>query len=175
MAVATVAITSFAVSASAAVYEKPSTVPPRAAPTNSPADKATPFYVEGMLGLDRYESRWAFATDVGYQFSQYFSAETGAIFVGGGNWNLYLAGKMSVPVYDRFNVFAKFGLGYEHYYQNASGPMFGVGAAYNFTPKLYLEAQWLRFTGTLDHDIIDYHDHSVPSLLLAGVGYRFAL
>jgi hypothetical protein len=128
-----------------------------------------PWYVEGMGGFDRSLSNGAFGTDIGYQFYKNFSAELGTIYTTKDNkFDTYLAGKMSVPVNDKFSVFTKVGVGRQFSSSNKTVPMFGVGATYKLTSKTYLEGQWVRF-------INDDSQTTAPSFFLAGIGYKFSL
>jgi OmpA-OmpF porin, OOP family len=144
---------------------------------------------------------FAFGADIGYQFQRYLSAELGGIytlkskinFSNGGTmkytpWYAYLAAKLALPVYDNVSIFTKFGLGYQKIKYSVDnvadataaplqtdsnwGPMFGVGAAYNFTPEIYVDAQWLRFTGKVKDAGVET---TAPNIFLLGVGYKFAI
>ena len=178
------------------------------------ANNNTGVYIEGLVGYNRYtfddalpatgnaswdngSGNWSFAADVGYQFQRYFSAELGGIYtlkakytnangdsVNVQPWYAYLAGKMSVPVYDNISVFAKLGAGYQKiknsnenltnglYTSSNWGPMFGAGVAYNITPEFYITGQWLRFTGKIKDATINT---TAPNIFLLGAGYKFAM
>jgi len=158
-------------------------------------------YIEGLAGYNRYDFKealhsglswdngsgnWAFAADIGYQFHQYLSVELGGIYTFGTKeagvkhrpWYAYLAGKLSMAVYDNISVFAKMGAGYQKLIddggdnQNNWGPMFGVGLAYHFTPQFYIQGQWLRFTGKVREGI---PKTSAPNIFLLGLGYKFSM
>jgi len=113
-------------------------------------------------------------------------------------WVAYLAGKVSVPVVNNVSVFGKLGLAYlkqrvGEYNGNTTlgsvanvnlgnsthwGPMFGVGVAYHWTKALYLNAQYLRFTGKVVNGGNGTNTMSTyipnPNVFLLGVGYKFA-
>jgi opacity protein-like surface antigen len=165
--------------------------------------------------VDNYEwnhgtGNWALGADAGYQFNQNMAAELGGIYTfnatqkpedtsNGGTkatyqpWYGYLAGKLSLPVYDNLSVFTKLGVGYQHLSvkfedlntgdsDTVSGskwaPMFGFGAAYNFTPSMYITGEWLRFTGKIDMNSTDTDSISTlsaPNIFLVGLGYKFAM
>ena len=153
---------------------------------------------------------FAFGVDAGYQINKYFSAEASGIYVLPAKATIkgtkaesdyktyaaYVAGKISVPVYENFSVFTKLGVGYQHLtidnknYPTGShvpakqtgskvGPMFGAGVAYNITPAIYVSGEWLRFNGqTKMHEPSDTAKTnmvSTPNIFLVGVGYKFAL
>ena len=150
---------------------------------------------------DNGTGNWAFAAAIGYQFHRYFSAELGGIYTLRAKfnytfhgvspaevsnikvqpWYAYLAGKMSIPIYDNLSLFAKLGAGYQKVKmddastlgtQNNWGPMFGAGLAYNFTPAFYITGQWLRFTGKIKDGVVQT---TAPNIFLIGLGYKFAM
>jgi len=140
---------------------------------------------------------FAFGAAVGYQFCKYFSLETGGIYTLDGKARnplsvdpskdeiartryAYLAGKLSVTTYPKTTIFTKLGLGYQQL-SVSNGPfgqekfrkwgvMFGAGTAYDFTPKVFISLQWLRFTGK----VVDGAGHATaPNIFLLGLGYKF--
>jgi opacity protein-like surface antigen len=144
---------------------------------------------------------WAFGAIIGYQFHRNFSAEAGGfytlkakysyVFSGIGStkttisvqpWYAFLGAKLSIPVSYGINLFAKLGAGYQKIRikddpndrgnQSKWGPMFGGGLAYYFTPGIYINAQWLRFTGKIKNGALD---NTAPNLFLVGLGYKFAM
>jgi len=169
----------------------------------------TGIYIEGMAGYNRYvlsdltpastsvnwkngTGNWAFAADIGYQFHRYFSAELGGIYTLRAKentfkyrpWYAYLAGKMSIPIYDNLSLFTKLGVGYQELKADTGavsvtetsynnwGAMFGAGLAYNFTPAFYITGQWLRFTGRIKDGAVQT---TAPNIFLVGLGYKFAM
>jgi opacity protein-like surface antigen len=133
----------------------------------------------------------------GYQFCQYFALETAGLYTLDGKAKnpssvdptkyeiirtryAYLAGRLSVITYARTTIFTKLGLGYQRM-SVSNGPfgqerfrkwgaMFGAGTSYYFTPKVFIDLQWLRFTGK----IVDGATHTTaPNIFLLGLGYKF--
>jgi len=111
----------------------------------------------------------------GYRINQNFAAEVGFIDLGevtvsgpGGSGSvesdgIQFAGVGIIPVNPQFDVFGK--LGFFMWDVSASGPggtadddgtdlMFGVGAAWKFSPQLAARAEWERFD--LDGDDVDF-------------------
>jgi len=144
---------------------------------------------------------WAFAAAIGYQFARNFSAEAGGIYTQKAKatfsngllpptnltlkfkpWYAYIAGKLSVPIYDSLSAFAKLGAGYQKVKVDSGttvttnpnnwGPMFGAGLSYYFTPAFYLTGQWLRFTGKINNGVVQT---TAPNIFLLGLGYKFAM
>jgi hypothetical protein len=140
---------------------------------------------------------FAFGAAAGYQCSKYFSVEAGGIYTFDGKARnplsvdptkdeilktryAYLVGKLSVMTYPNTTIFTKLGLGYQHL-SVSNGPfgkeklrkwgaMFGAGTAYYFTPKVFINLQWLRFTGK----VVDGAGHvTAPNIFLLGLGYKF--
>lgn len=155
------------------------------------------------------QGNWALGASIGYQFQRNLSAELGGIYtfqatykpkdtsIGAPDklqcepWYTYLAGKLSIPVYNHFNIFTKLGVGHQNlsvksndaprnmsfYSQSTWGPMFGAGIAYNFTPSTYITGEWLRFTGKIRSDGDQESDTltTAPNIFLVGIGYKFAI
>ena len=211
LVLAAAGITSSAALAGAAVKYTAPPVPP------APVKNNTGVYIEGLAGYNRYafsdvvptsdnwsngSGNWAFGADIGYQFHQYFSAELGGIYTLNAKytlkkkstdvrpWYAYLAGKISVPLYENVSAFAKLGLGYQKIKVNDTkvivsdnvttsnwGAMFGAGIAYNITPEFYLSGEWLRFTGKtkVDDKSKNIAITTAPNIFLLGVGYKFAM
>ena len=152
---------------------------------------------------------WALGADIGYQFDQYLSAELGGFWVQKSKWNKdkndfwmqnwlgYLAGKVSVPVMDNFDLFAKFGIGLNHSRwskdvkpllgnkstsHNFFGPVFAVGGAYTFgaNQNMALSLQYMRFgqswtTWDLGVSGGDKLSANAIDLVTVGLSYKFAL
>ena len=146
---------------------------------------------------------WTFGAAIGYQFHRYFSAEAGGLYtlrakysyVFNGYrstktiikvqpWYFYLAGKLSILLYDSISAFTKLGFGYQKSNisgdpdakgdQRKLGAMFGAGLAYHFASGIYIDAQWLRFTGEMKYVIHEGPDNTAPNIFLIGIGYKFA-
>jgi len=155
------------------------------------------------LGWKHGSGNLGFGAAVGYQIDQYFAAELGGIYTLQAKynyqlervypaegytfkfkpWYAYLAGKVSVPVYDNISVFAKLGAGYQKVKIDSDNadvstsrsnwaPMFGAGVAYNITPAIYVDGQWLRFTGKIKDGVVQT---TAPNMFLLGVGYKFVM
>ena len=184
----------------------------------APAPKAsqTGVYIEGMVGgayhvdgkllKDTYNHSswgWALGADIGYQFDQYMSAELGGFWTQKvsakskdkdnylQNWLGYLAGKVSVPVMDNFDLFGKFGVGLNHLRfgkdnqavankssHNYFGPVFAVGGAYTFgaNQNMAVSLQYMRFgqSWTTWNDL-DNLSAPATDLVTVGLSYKFAL
>ena len=92
----------------------------------------------------------------------------------------YLAGRMSHELSPSLSIYNKAGLGLQNTrikevaYANSNttvGPFFGVGINYNITHNLSSTLELDQASGHSDHD--KYEFSANPTLVLAGIGYRF--
>lgn len=97
----------------------------------------------------------------------------------------YLAGKMSHPIKDKMNLFAKAGLNYQDTSVSDDlsygsdgiksndhiGPFFGVGASYSIKSNWYAKIEYDRASGQADHQSDEYAPN--PNIIVAGLGYSF--
>jgi OOP family OmpA-OmpF porin len=130
----------------------------------------TGWYVGGMIGqadLDIDEdTAWKFSA--GYQINRTFAVELGytslADFsvlgtdVEASAWEVIGVGKL--PVANQFSVYGLLGIAFteaevEGFGKDDSTELtFGVGAQYDFSPKLGLRAQWQRYGADEDIDVM---------------------
>jgi len=145
---------------------------------------------------------FAGGVDVGYSFNEWLALELGgwwlpseAKYTGtaGGTskwqtWDVYLAGKGTVELYEDLNVFGKFGVAYTRVAytsgavvtdhattsnQNNWEPLFGVGLSYNFAQDWDVNAQYMYIMG---NNSSDGTVNSAPQNILSlGVAYTFAM
>ena len=161
---------------------------------------------------------WTLGADIGYQFNRYLSAELGGFWLqkteakkdnpGFGperknlwfqNWLGYIAAKMTIPVMDNFDLFAKAGVGVNHWRWgkdwndqdftkrsfNGFGPVFAVGGSYKFGAdhNAAVSLQYMRFgqswsTYNDQNTNFDWaYNRSLNAidLLTVGVSYRFQM
>ena len=166
---------------------------------------------DNNVNLSRINSVWTVGGDLGYQFINNLAIELGGNWmqsarVSGSllgfndrtrqlnSWVAYLAGKMSVPVYDHLSVFAKAGLGYQresgsvfdaanHLLGNAAislqnsawVPVFAVGANYDVNHNVFAGVQYMRF-GSQDR-LTDSKMWALTAkdLFTASLGYKFQM
>ena len=128
----------------------------------------------------------------GYDMNQFLGLETGYTFLPRttgtapllGNYSVRnyavdLLAKLSVPVSNVFNIYAKAGAAYFNSRvsidsvgtQNQShiGPAFGVGAAYEVIPNLAIDLSWMRFSGD---NALTHNYQPNPDMVLLGVSYK---
>ncbi len=142
---------------------------------------------------------WTAGADLGYSFNQNLALEFGGYWLPKTNyvvasgptsfktWNLYLAGKGTVPLYENIDVFAKVGAAYAHSNTSGTGtaptnsvagtnssvlPMFALGLGYDFAQDWNLNAQYAYFMGKQRTGTV--YTPSV-SLYTLGVAYTFAM
>lgn len=165
---------------------------------------------------------FAWGGDIGYQFNQYFGFEVGAydledvdgtVGLGVSNnaaimappapssgnvqvqsWVLYVAGKLSVPIFENFDIFGKVGIAFR--WLDYSGPgvngptagplaavffinnqhyatwLAGVGLQYWITPEWSVNVQYLHIPGYYKAQEISQQAPKVD-LFLGGAGYKF--
>jgi len=131
----------------------------------------------------------------GFQFNQNLAAEAGYSLFSNSDTNvgqafkshistqaLDVSGKLIYPFTDAFNIYAKAGAALVHENQNIDGntrlgathisfstdpirPLFGVGAGYNLTQNVSLNASWTRIQGNDNIQNIDFYG--------AGLSYYF--
>ncbi len=155
----------------------------------------------GKLALD--QNSMAIRAYVGYNFNRYFGAEVvagnfGTIRVDLGDGDkasinsikyISLQPKVMFPLYDKFNLFAKAGVGYS--FVNATGSndngsmavdvstfstAFGLGAEYLFTNNLSVRLNW-EYTKPV-YDMTEIVNEKVDlgldiKQIYAGINYRF--
>lgn len=166
-------------------------------------------YVEGYLGYadvdwrnfalspftafsDNSRGGFTGGGDIGYQFTPHLGVEFGGYWlprVRGSffgipvrvtSWFLYLAGKLTVPVYDRIDLFGKIGAGWRRlrgispfgasdndYWR----PIFAGGATYHITHEFTASFQYIRFPARIS----SFTAAPAANLYLGGVGYQFAV
>lgn len=129
----------------------------------------------------------------GYQFNQTFGAEAGLAALGdhdvsvsgidGGHIKpsaLYLAATATMPLANRFSVFAKAGVsrnrntfdlpgGMQSHKYNNTAPLLGLGASYSITPALALVAEYENFGKVQDSG----NTKVKAEMLSAGLRYKF--
>lgn len=151
---------------------------------------------------------WTVGGDLGYQFINNLAIELGgnwmqaARFTGPFNdntnttqnlnsWVAYLAGKMSVPVYDHLSVFAKAGLGYQResgsFFDSANAeqplsaqnsawvPVFAVGANYDVNHNVFAGVQYMRFGSQIRSTDSKAWAFTAKDLFTASLGYKFQM
>ena len=147
---------------------------------------------------------WAVGADMGYQINSYWSAELGGFWTQKSNlkeqqnkvwyqhWLAYLAAKASVPVTNSFDLFAKFGVGINHWSwsrfiqeqspekivnANGLGPVFAVGGTYRFgaSHNLGLSLQYMRFGQSWSTFKILQQPLNAMDLVTLNLSYRFAV
>lgn len=135
----------------------------------------------------------AFGGNLGYQFNTYMAIELGGAYMlpsKKGNlhikpWYAFLAAKIMVPLYRDAVLFAKAGVNYV--YQSTTGadaavgsikskasnwgPMFAVGAAYNFTDNWAGNITYTRLSGkfTKGYDLPSFN------VVTGGFSYKFTI
>jgi opacity protein-like surface antigen len=152
------------------------------------------------LNIDNEKGNLALGATIGYQHNRYLAVEgggiyafkakysfesttTGAVFnnLSARPWYAYLAGRITLEIMDHLNIFTKLGLGFQrlvlgspHLGSSESnwGAMFGGGLIYHFTPTIYINGQWMRFTGKVKNAI---PDTSASNVFLLGLGYKFII
>lgn len=160
--------------------------------------------------LSRTNSVWTVGGDLGYQFINNLAIELGGNWmqsarVSGSllpglkdrtrqlnSWVAYLAGKMSVPVYDHLSVFAKAGLGYQREsgslfdvtkgldntisFQNSAWvPVFAVGANYDVNHNVFAGVQYMRFGSQDRATDSKVWLFTAKDLFTASLGYKFQM
>ena len=134
------------------------------------------------LDSKRGDSTFAFGGALGYQFDQHFAVEAGGYSnvysklisikipnvpnprpsYNGVEWYaFYAAGRLTVPIYTDVNVYAKLGVGYQHYtllanhpiytgYNSTSHsilPMYAIGFSYRVTQSIAVNIGYTHFVG----------------------------
>ncbi len=142
---------------------------------------------------------FAVGADVGYSFNQYLALEFGGFWLPNNakytntttstlkTWDLYLAGKGTVPLYDEVNAFGKVGVAYTHTdvssgptFQNpvSTGtnatwrPLFAAGLGYDFAQDWNVNAQYALILGRQSNGKTDSPNQNIYTL---GVAYTFAM
>ena len=134
--------------------------------------------------------------DMGYSFNQYLAVELGGFWlptdakftVSGSSisfqtWDLYLAGKATMPVYDNVDLFGKFGLAYTRTTATVSGsttssgknnymPMFAAGLGYDFLENWNANVQYALILGRQSNGSSYSANQNIYTL---GVAYTFAM
>ena len=171
--------------------------------------KVSPFTEDNGFTNSRGDFVWTVGGDLGYQFMNNLAIELGGNwlqalrvtgpFTGNTNttqnlncWVAYLAGKMSVPVYDHLSVFAKAGLGYQrlsgpafdtlnnndvqfNLQQGAWVPVFAVGANYDLNHNVFAGVQYMRFSNQDRTSSTQRWSFSAKDLFTASLGYKFQI
>lgn len=165
---------------------------------------------------------FAWGGDIGYAFNQYFGFELGAydladvdgtVGLGVSNgaellpppnpssgnlrvesWILYAAGKLSIPLFENFDMFGKVGIAFrwlDYSGSGVNGPtagalgaryfinnqhfatwIAGVGLQYWFTPEWSMNVQYLHIPGYYKAQELAQQAPKV-NLIVAGIGYKF--
>ena len=153
----------------------------------------------------RTNSVWTVGGDLGYQFMNNLALELGGNWMQAARWtqtsgntsttrNLnswvaYLAGKMSVAVYDNLSLFAKAGLGYQRQSgswfdsdgttfgnQNSAWvPVFAVGANYDVNHNVFAGLQYMRFGSQFRTTDSKQWAFTAKDLFTASLGYKFQM
>jgi opacity protein-like surface antigen len=146
--------------------------------------------LEPKINLKTKSNGFAGRAFLGYDFNQYFAAETGYVYLpkttsdqaDGSeikNYAFDLLGKISVPVTTGLKLYAKAGLGYfsstftglgPDETNRHVGPAFGVGAGYEVVPNLTVNLSWMRYSG--NGKIQDNYQPN-PDVVLLGLSYKF--
>lgn len=168
---------------------------------------------KNQLGLASAGASWnsagstgsfALGADVGYSFNQYIALEVGGFWLPTNakyydnvtpatdtfkTWDLYAAAKATMPLYESFNVFGKFGLAYTQTKvsndaafafptsvatgTNASfRPLFAAGLGYDFAQDWNLNAQYALILGRQSNGETYSPNQNIYTM---GVAYTFTM
>lgn len=137
--------------------------------------------------------------DVGYSFNENLALELGGLWLSKvkynnsgtsslKTWDMYLAGKGTVDLYEDLNAFGKFGVAYNHSNigtgatlpstltttgnHNSWEPLFAVGLGYDFAQDWNVNAQYMYIMGKESNDV---STTAAQNIFTLGLAYTFAM
>lgn len=146
--------------------------------------------MSALFGAVSRDVGFAWSMGIGCEFNKFFSAEvdyihsfnTPRVVAGeklGTTFAFALMGKMSAPIFDGFNLFAKLG---PSLLTTRKGDVadktrtnfnvaFGAGAEFKVTDDFFLTAEWLRIGGRTKRSHVNYQ----PAANIYTLGVRYVL